>query len=192
MKNIRVDSTTDSDIDQRVAETQPYNIVELVITTGNQSARLEDGSTEHVEPATENVQGLIPGRELRQNMVAYSKKVEAYKKDFPDFEQLVGQDIPLPLAVRDEILRLHNGPAIAHFLGFSPEVAEQLCAMHPLDAIECVKNISADLDSGSLPGDESDYGVWKNIRNGPAGSKRRGKDGNNAIRRSVGRREATP
>jgi hypothetical protein len=31
----------------------------------------------------------MPGRELRENMAAYSRKVEAFKKDNPDFDQVV-------------------------------------------------------------------------------------------------------
>ena len=165
MRNVRIDSTTDSKIDQRVGETQPYNIVELVVTTGNQSARLEDGSTEHTEPTVENLSAVMPGRELQENMAAYSKRVEAFKRDNPDFEQLVNQSIPIPLVIRDEIFRMHNGPAIAHFLGYAPEVAEQLSAMHPLDAVRCVEGISEDLDRGEVPGDATEYGTWKQLRN---------------------------
>jgi len=98
-------------------------------------------------------------------MLAYSKRVEDFKEQFPDFEKFVGQDIPIPLSVRDEILRQPNGPDIALFLGFAPDVIEQLNKMHPLDAAKCVEAISEDLERAAVPSDGTDYAPWKAARN---------------------------
>src|SRR5215469_1593098 len=105
MRNVRIDSTTDSELDRRVAGTQPYNAVRLTIVTSGPSVQREDGSTEQGEDDVQNLEALVPGRELRANMALYAQRVEEFKKRYPDFEKYVGQDIPIPLSVRDEIMR---------------------------------------------------------------------------------------
>lgn len=81
MRNTRVDSSTDSELDRRLAEdTQPYNLVEVTVTTGKRSMQLEDCSPEHVEPRVETLSAVMPGRELRENMLAYTMRIEDFKK----------------------------------------------------------------------------------------------------------------
>ena len=46
-----IESTTDSELAQRISATQPYNVVEIVITTANPARQLEDGSTEFSAPS---------------------------------------------------------------------------------------------------------------------------------------------
>jgi hypothetical protein len=125
----------------------------------------EDGSIEHADEDVQNLSALVPGRELRENMLAYSKRVEDFKEQFPDFDKYVGQDIPIPLSVRDEILRQPNGPDIALFLGFAPDVIEQLSKMHPLDAAKCVESIGEDLERAAVPKEDTDQASWKAARN---------------------------
>jgi hypothetical protein len=43
MRNVKIDSTTDSELDQRVAGTQGYNTVQLTIVTARPSIQREDG-----------------------------------------------------------------------------------------------------------------------------------------------------
>jgi hypothetical protein len=164
MRNVKIDSTTDSPLDQRVAGMQPYNSVSLTVITASPSVKREDGSIEHGEDDIQNLLVMVPGRELRQNMLEYSKRVEDFKKQYPEFDRYVGQDIPIPLSVRDEILRQPNGPEVALFLGFAPDVIEQLCKMHPLDAAKCVESVSEDLERAAVPG-EMDQARWKAARN---------------------------
>jgi hypothetical protein len=151
-KNLRIEST-DSEAERDFAALQPYTTVSVTVATARPSVRREDGSIEHAPEDIQNLESLVPGRELRENMLAYSKRVEDFKEQFPDFDKYVGQDIPIPLSVRDEILRQPNGPDIALFLGFAPDVIEQLCKMHPLDAAKCVESISEDLERATLPGE---------------------------------------
>ena len=73
--------------------------------------------------------------------------------------------------MRDEILRQRNGPDIALFLGFAPDVIEQLCKMHPLDAARCIESISEDLERATIPGEGTDYGSWKAARDQCAAKK---------------------
>ena len=166
MRNVKIDSTTDSELDQRIAGTQPYNTVSLTVVTAGRSVKRADGAIEHGEDDIQNLEAMAPGRELRQNMALYAQRVEEFKKRYPDFEKYVGQDIPIPLSVRDEIMRSENGPDIAMFLGFCPNVPEALCRLHPLDAAERTENISEDLERAELPSDEGiDYAAWKQARN---------------------------
>ena len=130
-KNLTIQST-DSELDQRLAALQPYNTVQLTIVTAAPSVQREDGSTEHGEDDIQNLSTILPGRELRQSMALYAQRVQDFKEQYPEFDRYVGQDIEIPLSVRDEILRQPNGPEIALFLGFAPDVIEQLNKMNPL------------------------------------------------------------
>jgi hypothetical protein len=163
-KNLTIQST-DSELDQRLAALQPYNTVQLTIVTAAPSVQREDRSIEHTPEDIQNLEGLVPGRELRENMLAYRKRIEGFKEQFPDFEKYVGQDIPIPLSVRDEILRQPNGPDIALFLGFAPDVIEQLCKMHPLDAAKCIESIGEDLERASVPREDADQTSSKAAQN---------------------------
>ena len=87
--------------------------------------------------------------------------------------QLESYDVPVSLAVRDEILRMPNGPSVAHFLGTAPEVVGQIARMHPLDAVRYIANISEDLEHVEAPAEEADYEIWKRLRNQQVGSKTR-------------------
>ena len=140
-KSVKIESSTDSKAERDIAGLQPYTTVSVTVQTARPSVVGDDGSIEHAPEDIQNLEGLVPGRELRENMLAYSKRVEDFKEQFPDFEKYVGQDIPIPLSVRDEILRQPNGPDIALFLGFAPDVIENLNRMHPLDAAKCIEAI---------------------------------------------------
>ena len=143
----------------------PYNTVLLTIVIAAPSVQREDGSTEHGEDDIQNLSTIVPGRELKQNMALYAERVAEFKKQYPEFDRYVGQDIEIPLSVRDEILRQPNGPDIALFLGFAPDVREQLCKMHPLDAAKCVESIGEDLERAAVPREDTDQTSWKAARN---------------------------
>jgi hypothetical protein len=132
MARREIESTTDSEFAQRASATQPYNTISITITTANPARQEEDGSTEASEPTVENNETLVPGRELQESMARYNGLVEQYKQDNPEFGAIVGQNIPISIAVRDEILRAPNGPAIATFLGTMPEIAATLFRHAPI------------------------------------------------------------
>ena len=166
MRNVKIDSTTDDEFARCAARTQPYNTARLTIVTSGPSVKREDGSIEHGGDDIQNLEDMMPGRESRENILAYSKRVEEFNKQYPDFEKYVGQDIPIPLSVRDEIVRQPNGPDIALFLGFCPDVPEALRRLHSLDAAERTESMSEDLERAEVPSDEGmDYAVWKHARN---------------------------
>src|SRR5215469_17720849 len=163
-KNLKIEST-DSELDQRVAQLQPYATISVTIAAARPSVQQEDGSTEHAPEDIQNLSALVPGRELQQNLALYADRVQQFKEQFPDFEKYVGQDIPIPLSVRDEVVRQPNGPDIALFLGFCPDVAQELCKMHALDAARCVESIGEDLERAAVSKEEIDQTSWKAARN---------------------------
>jgi|SRR6516165_6098206 hypothetical protein len=166
MRRLRVESTTDDELAQSCAEVlQPYNLHEIVVTVAAQPQVLSDGAIERVEPTVETSSAVVPAGELEENMRAYSKRLEDYKRDHPQFAQYADPNTPLPLAVRDEILRMSNGPEIVEFLSFTPDVCEALCKLHPLEAARRVQEMSDDLDWGRMPDDRMDYSTWRDERN---------------------------
>jgi hypothetical protein len=171
-KQVRIDST-DSAIEQRIAALQPYNTVQLTIVTAAPSVQREDGSTEHGEDDIQNLSTILPGRELRQSMALYAQRVQDFKEQYPEFDCYVGQDIEIPLSVRDEILRQPNGPDIALFLGFAPDVIEQLNKMNPIDAAKCIESIGEDLKNAEVPKDDGDQASYKAARNTKRASRKR-------------------
>ena len=105
------------------------------------------------------------GRELIENAAEYDRRVEEFKKLQPNFNSLVNQPTEIPLAALDQLLRMRNGPDIALFLSFAPEVCSNLCKMDPMRAADTIDNISDDLDWSSIPTERVGYSVWKDARN---------------------------
>jgi hypothetical protein len=166
MQRLKVESSTDSELDQSCAEVlQPYNVREVTVTVAAQPRVRSDGAIERGEETIETASAVVPGRELQENMRAYSKRLEDYKREHPQFGQYADPNTPLPLAVRDEILRMPNGPEIVEFLSFAPDVCAKLCELHPLEAARRVQDMSEDLDWGRMPENRVEYSTWKNERN---------------------------
>jgi len=163
MRNVQITSN-DAEIDQRLAELQPYVETGLTVSVSQPGRRTKDGGTEHSKPVVEDYSQAVPGEELREDVSIYNRKVEEFKKECPDFDAVVGQDLPIFLSVRNAILKMPNGPQIAHFLGSYPKLAAALCNLHPLEAARHVQEISDDLARGILPIDGDNYQAWKLAR----------------------------
>ena len=65
MRNLKLESTTDSEFAQRAAQTQPDNLMEVVITTAQPTIQRGDGSIEH---ADDDVQTLSARRSMRVSL----------------------------------------------------------------------------------------------------------------------------
>jgi hypothetical protein len=165
MRNVQITSN-DGEIDQRLAELQPYVETGLTVSVSQPGQRTGDGGTEHSEPVVEDYSQVVPGRELEESATAYNQRLEDYKAAHADFDGLVGNStVPIVQGVRDEILRAPNGPQIVHFLASYPEVAQGLLNMHPLEAARHVReDMGPDLQRGILPID-GDYESWRRARN---------------------------
>jgi hypothetical protein len=160
MRNVQITSN-DAEIDQRLAELQPYVESGLTVSVSQPGQRTSDGGTEHSEPVVEDYSQVVPGEELREDVSIYDRRVEEFKKQWPDFDAVVGQDLPIFRSVLNTILKMPNGPQIAYFLGSSPNLVAALCNLHPLDAARHVQEMSDDLARGSLPIDNDNFQAWK-------------------------------
>lgn len=166
MRRLRVESTTDSELHQAYAELlQPSNINAVTVTVASAPQVRADGAIEHVEPTTEVDSAFVRGDELRQNMMTYTRGLDQYKTNHPQFAQYADPNTQLPIAVRDEILRMENGPEIVEFLAFSPDVCAQLCLLDPVEAARKVAQMSEDLDWGRVPEENLSYEDWRDERN---------------------------
>jgi hypothetical protein len=52
----------------------------------------------------------VPGRELMEDTAECDKRVHEFKKQQLNFSALVDQSTEIPLAARDQIFRMRNGP----------------------------------------------------------------------------------
>ena len=147
MRNVKIDST-DSEFDKQLAELQPYTVHERTVTVMRPGQRTEMGGTEHTEPDIEHDSDIQPGSELEENTNGYNRRLPEFKIAHPDFDVVVGgSTVQITQAVRDEILRMPNGPEIVRFLAFHPGVAEHLLKMHPFEAARIIREeISPDLE----------------------------------------------
>ena len=149
-KNLKIEST-DSKAEREMATFAPYSSVSVTVTASRQPIRRPDGGTEAAEPDVETNSKIMPGRELIENAAEYDRRVEEFKKQQPNFSALVDQPTEIPLASHNQILRMRNGPEIALFLSFAPEVCSALCRMDAVKAAETIEDISDDLDWGNIP-----------------------------------------
>ena len=166
MRRLKIESTTDSEFNQSCSELlQPYSVREVTVTVAAEPRVRSDGAIERVEPTVDTSSAVVPGQELQENFRAYSKRLEEYKAGHPHFAEHADPNTPLPIAVRDEIVRMPNGVEITEFLAFCPDVCEALSRLHPLDAARRVHEMSEDLDLGRMPDDRMDYSTWRDERN---------------------------
>jgi len=163
-KNLRIEST-DSETECGLAGLQSYRTVSLTIAVAQPPVERDDGSIEHAPEDIQTLSSVVPGRELMQNVSEYDRRVQEFKKQQPNFSELVNQSTEIPLAAHDQILRMRNGPEIALFLSFAPEVCSQLCKMAPAAAAESIEDMGRDLDWGNIPTNRVSYSEWKAMRN---------------------------
>jgi hypothetical protein len=79
-------------------------------------------------------------------VAAYNHRVAELRAEHDDFDEVVGQDIQIPLGAIEAIYRLGDeGPEVSYFLGKNPEVCDDLRDMHWMDAVRAVGEIAASL-----------------------------------------------
>lgn len=81
-------------------------------------------------------------------MIPYQLKVEDFRKTHPDFDQVVGQMLPMHNEVNYVIPFLDNGPEIAYFLGTNREYALSLSKMQVAFALVEIGILSVKLGEG--------------------------------------------
>jgi len=88
-------------------------------------------------------------RALEQNYQNYRTQVEEFKDEHDDWEDVVGQDIPMHTAVQLALLEQTNGAEVTYYLGKHPDFTRKLAAMSPLSAVVEVGVLSRKLQSDS-------------------------------------------
>lgn len=93
----------------------------------------------------------------QEQISAYNDSVESFKDEHPDFDKVVGQDVRVPQAAVDAIIRLGN-PAVAYHLGQHPELCEELSENvdDPLYVVTRIGQIAAQLDTQVTEPQESE------------------------------------
>jgi hypothetical protein len=173
MRRLKVESTTDSELEQSCAELlQPSNINEVVVTVSAAPEVRSDGSIERVEPTVEVSSEFAPGQGLRESMRTYSRRLAEYRRDHPQFAQYGDANAPILIAARDEVLRQPNAVAITEFLAFAPDVLEALNALDPLEAARRIQEMNDDLDWGRVPEENISYEAWRDQRNDAESARR--------------------
>jgi hypothetical protein len=145
MRNVQITSN-DAEIDQRLAELQPYVETGLTVSVSQpgQRAMVERNTLSRWSRTTRK---LCQARNCARTGLFTTEKWRSLKKNAPN-----------------TILKMPNGPQIAHFLGSNPQLVAALCNLHPLDAARHVQEISDDLARGRLPVDGDNYQAWKLAR----------------------------
>jgi len=156
-RNLKIESSTDGKAEREMAAFAPYHSMSITVTAARPSIRRPDGGTEAAEPDVQNTSQVVPGRELVNDASEYDRRVQEFKKLQPNFSALVDQPTEIPLAAHNQILRMRNGPEIALFLSFSPEVCSHLCKMDPIKAADTISDISDDLDWGNIPTSKAEH-----------------------------------
>jgi hypothetical protein len=164
-RKLSIESSTDSKAAREMATFAPYSSVSVTVTAARQPVRRPDGGTEAAEPDVETSSKVMAGRELMENAMEYDRRVQEFRKQQPNFSTLVNQPTEIPVAARDQIFRMRNGPEIALFLSFAPEVCSHLCKMDPVKAAETIEDISDDLNWGNIPTERVSYSAFKDGRN---------------------------
>ena len=84
----------------------------------------------------------------REDSKAYARGLAEIRAEHEDFDEVVGQSLPIADGVITAIRKLPNGPEVAYFLGKNPDVCEALAEDDWMVAIAKVGQISAELSKG--------------------------------------------
>lgn len=86
----------------------------------------------------------------KEAITSYNKKAIEAQAAHEDWNEVFKQDINIPIIVGDAIVHtIKNGPEVAYFLGKNPEICEEMCAVHPLEAVAMAVKISEQLEKNS-------------------------------------------
>lgn len=81
-------------------------------------------------------------KRLETNWNNYRANVTKFKEDHEDWDEVVGQPIPLQESVYLAIHEMENGPEVTYYLGKHPDYAKKLHAMSPLSALMEIGRLS--------------------------------------------------
>lgn len=163
---LTIESTSDTPDQIAAALFAPTEVRGPVVTVATRSVQTSRGGLEHPddEVALEDHRTAVPGQELTDDQRAFKARADEYALSYPDFGQVLNQGGEIPLACQRTILKLQNGPQVAHFLATTgTEVRAALCNLAAegkvLQAVARTRQIGADLErmNWNLEGDYTQY-----------------------------------
>jgi hypothetical protein len=78
----------------------------------------------------------------REILDGFKKQIHVVREQNDDFDEVMNQNIVIPLSVQDAIPTLDNGAAVAYHIAKNPDIAAQLMEMLPARAIAEIGRIS--------------------------------------------------
>lgn len=129
------DATDQEDKKPKVDDFEIYE--EFTEALGKWSARQEYGRIQ-----AEDAQ-RAQDEETKATVDAYNQRAEKARAAHEDFEEVVGQNIEIPISVQMAIIELDNGPEVAYHLGKNPELCKKLNDLSPLKAVAEIGRVSA-------------------------------------------------
>ena len=88
---------------------------------------------EFKEQAEADAKATHEARE-KEIVTSYNERAVEAKSRYEDWNDVVNQEIEIPISVGRQCLLLPNGPDLAYYLGKNQEVREKLLAMDPIEA----------------------------------------------------------
>jgi hypothetical protein len=85
----------------------------------------------------------------RETMDGFKKQINEVREQNDDFDEVMNQNIVIPLSVQEAIPTLENGASVAYHIAKNPDIAKELMDMLPARAIAEVGRISERLLSAS-------------------------------------------
>jgi hypothetical protein len=85
----------------------------------------------------------------REVLDGFKKQINEVREQNDDFDEVMNQNIVIPMSVQDAIPTLENGAAVAYHIAKNPDIAKELMDMLPARAIAEVGRISERLLSAS-------------------------------------------
>jgi hypothetical protein len=98
-------------------------------------------------------------RQLGENLRNYKIQVEEAKEKYPDWNEVVNQEIHIGAGVQLALLELENGADVSYYLGKHPAYAEKLGQMSQPSAIMEVGRLSERLKTGAPATSEANGGA---------------------------------
>ncbi len=126
--------------------TSDADFIKASVKYGLAQARIEDAKDQARQDAEKHQ------TELNKK---YNEAVIEAKSRFDDWDEVVGQDMALPLTAGPAMLRVPNGPDVAYHIGKNPEIAEELWKLDPYEVTLKIWEFSRELE-GAKPKPKSE------------------------------------
>ncbi len=80
---------------------------------------------------------------------SWQARQDAVRAKYDDYDEVVGQEIPITQAMQQALLESDHGAELAYWLGSNPKEAERIAKLGPVAAIKALGKIEDSLSGGS-------------------------------------------